>query len=648
MKACWGSVGGVWVLIAGFFPILLASCVPPPATSAERPPEAGEFEAAPDWAIHIKAPQAVTIESTPAQIESLRRELLEPELRPGMPYSSPEQIAAMAVAELNGHHEWDAALLLAIATFRYRQQGALVVKLNELDRQQGRVETRQSYAVRQEEPFFVSRPSFSRELQLLRRRLRQDGHAQKLVVAEPGATDDAQQARPSRAPSLEGTVDPVPVLGTRSEDLVHPELADAFLARLQENRARALQSSGFELVPLTSFRRAALQHSVEYLVPSLIPDTSAQAEALRADLLALLADARPERRSNAAFLLGSSLQSAALATLRAALSKETDDRVRASLQFALLRLGDEAQLAPLQATFGNPEPSVAAHALQLTTWLSPELQARLNPELLVRALKNRSTPHIARVDAAFTLGRIGAVHQITETAVASLIDLCREGDEHEVEAGCAAVRGLQQLTRERVSQLLVKNDSVAVRGALFVRWASTVLPTDLFALREHYAQASVDEKHHGELGRIASVVANIPGPEALATLSQWYIDLKSENQIDYLAWLLSWRPDLSVDAQRALLARVSPEKRWFSSMLGDGNVSLQQAQLLVTQGKLKLLYRATALAGLAARAAPLPMLHQQAIFQDSVRYPADVGLRQQALAAIFRIALARSEHDTTR
>ena len=174
-----------------------------------------------------------------------------------------------------------------------------------------------------------------------------------------------------------------------------------------------------------------------------------------------------------------------------------------------------------------------------------------------------------------------------------------------------------------------------------------MLPADLAVLRQHFEWASGDQKHHGELGRIAFAVANIPGPEATVVLSQWYADLKAENQIDYLAWVLSWRADLSDAARSALLASVSPEKRWFLSSLCDGNVTHEQARWLLSQGKLNLLYRATDLVGLAARAPALPMLRQQATFHDAAWYPADVGLRRLALAGIFRIALARTEPDAS-
>jgi hypothetical protein len=106
---------------------------------------------------------------------------------------------------------------------------------------------------------------------------------------------------------------------------------------------------------------------------------------------------------------------------------------------------------------------------------------------------------------------------------------------------------------------------------------------------------------------------------------------------------LSWRPDLTDDARRTLLSRVSSEKRLLLSALCDGNVTLEQARWLVGEREIYIVYRAASLAGLAGRAVALPMLWRLATLQDSIAYPLDVHVREQALGSIFRIALAGSD-----
>jgi hypothetical protein len=281
VKKHFGTFGGLCVWLGGVLPALVAGCVPPPAAFGARSAPDAVLKPLPDWAIHIKALRSVTAQSTPAQIEALRRELLEPELQAGKPYSPPEQIAAMAVAELNAHHDWDAALLLVIATFRYRQQAELAVKVGDQDRQLGRIDTRRTDRAQQLERRLLWRPNFFREVQLVRLRLHEQGiAASDASLTEAGTTVGDLESGHSRVPTLESSTDPTPTLGSRPEDLQYPELAATFLARLQVDRARGTGSL-LEKVPLTSFRREALHHSTDYLAPWLIPDVLAQADALR-------------------------------------------------------------------------------------------------------------------------------------------------------------------------------------------------------------------------------------------------------------------------------------------------------------------------------------------------------------------------------
>jgi hypothetical protein len=109
-----GSGGGweVWVVSV----VALASGCLPPQRGA---PRADGVEPRP--VTRIQAPAAVTPVSTPQQLQTLLSELNSSELQPGAAYLTPEQIAAMAVAELEQANPWDAALLLNIATYRYGQ-----------------------------------------------------------------------------------------------------------------------------------------------------------------------------------------------------------------------------------------------------------------------------------------------------------------------------------------------------------------------------------------------------------------------------------------------------------------------------------------------------------------------------------------------
>jgi hypothetical protein len=257
---------------------MVASCLPPPVVA--EPPLDAPLTPLPAWAIHIAAPQSLTPESTPEQIETLRHELLEPALRAGTPYTSPEQIAAMAAAELSHGHEWDAALLLAIASFRYRQQADLAVALGNLDVQARRPDTEQTWLVRKLEKERLWRNDFGPELRAIRRRLRKTPSSSTATVSV-ATPPDAGLVTPFPLFGLEQMNVPIPSIGSRPEELTYPQLANAFLARLEADNRSGQVDRFIEMVPLIAFRRAGLRRLRNYLMPQLLPDVTAQANALR-------------------------------------------------------------------------------------------------------------------------------------------------------------------------------------------------------------------------------------------------------------------------------------------------------------------------------------------------------------------------------
>jgi hypothetical protein len=73
----------------------------------------------PQWAIHVWPPHV----DRAAPLETYRARLIAELGGAELPYQyiSAEQIAALAINEFTAGHEWDAALLLSIASYRYHQ-----------------------------------------------------------------------------------------------------------------------------------------------------------------------------------------------------------------------------------------------------------------------------------------------------------------------------------------------------------------------------------------------------------------------------------------------------------------------------------------------------------------------------------------------
>jgi hypothetical protein len=622
-----------WAWWLALLTALVAACAPAEATwqsqyaAAPEPPVAGPML--------IQGPQVLEQTSTESQFETLRRELEAPQLVIGAPHMSAEQIAAMAVSELKLGHDWDAALLLAIATFRYQQQLGLVVEVARREARTGQA-SETIATLRDRERIALTRQHFIRELRQLRSHWRQP--------SEPTPAEGAAAEPRVPLPPLEslGYLRPSP--GTRPELLAHPQLADVFLTRVLADKKRGLGGLALEMVPLVAFRRALLQISLgDYLMPHLLPDVVGQAVALRPDLLALLRHAQPAPRSNAAYLLGAAQQSEARDALRTALSEERDERVLASLRFALLSLGDSAQLEPLQAAFASPKSEVATHAIALAPWLPDAAQLRLSLDALLAVVNDARAHSDARADAVTTLGMLGERHDLSERALTTLLRVCDDGKERAADEACSAIHTLQQLKRERVLELIRTSHSVRLQGALLVRLEALVLPSDLPLLEAEYARAVEDSKQQGVLGRTAGAVAVIPGERATQLLLKWYEKLSGSSQEDYMAVLLCSRPDLTPAARLRVSSRLNARRRFVLNISCDSEAAAESAKRLAAAHDHDALLDGISAAGFARRPSALPVLWELATYRDATVYPYDLLVRRAAMGSIVRIEIERAK-----
>jgi len=579
----------------------------------------------------IQPPNGVAPVSTPAQVQTLVKELKHTGLATDIAYLAPEQIVAMAATELEQAHPWDSALLLNIASYRYQQEQELAWRfsMEELKYPLGG----SSAVVRWRDlERRMLDTDLIREVLALRARLR--------VLPAAGALPPASEPSPgSPMDQSKGDDDPYR-LGSADEHLAHPELAEAFLNRLLSDRGKGARSrSILETTPLVSFRRVALTGMKDFQAYGLMPDTQSQYAALRPDLLAALRSPQPPNRAAAAFVLGAVKDATATDALQAALGSERDPRVQISLRVALARLGDDSQLASLEQTAQVPDSVLSEHTLSLMDGLPKHLLARVQPGLVPRVLLNTKAPSAVRANAARLLKAVAEARPLSEPELAALLQVCGEGTAYQAEVACRTLGGLKQLSRTEVLRLL--GQSPRATPGLVQRWAEVSERDDLAAIEGQFAAANSNAKRRNECKFWVKAVARIEGSAATKTLSDWYVE--TDDQLTALLIAAEWsrRADVTPAAREALRARVASPKRLFLSIAAGDPRTEEDAAPLMARRAVKELFGAAYLAGFdqVPGALAAPLLWKLASYQHPDAYPLDIGLRAQAVTTLAHLAI---------
>jgi hypothetical protein len=608
-------------------------CIPP-QTAQDYPasPRAGAGAQPPP---HIAPPPELEQVVSPELIQALVDELGRSELQPGTPYVAPEQIMAMAIGELARGNVWDSALLLDLATYRALQQAALARRLSAQDARDESYDQRSVSEMRFKEQHAFTHGSL-RELASLRVLLRRMPGA---TGAEPAPVEDAPPAE-GEAPEVE----PMGrrALGSAEERLVHPELAQAFLRHLQAGRKDdQVKRIVLESTPLVAFRRAALPGLSEYHPVWSVPDTIPQLTALRDDYLAALTSSRPETRSGAAFVLGVTEEASAQTALRAALASEQDERAKITLHYALLRLGDEAQLAALELAMSSTRGEVSRHAATLLSALPPHLTKRIDPAGATRRVSAVGSSASARVAAAALLGVLARERPLPETSVSALLVACAEGKADLAESACVALGRLKQLDRSQLLALMPRHPGAA--AGLFKRWSHVAEEADLPALDAAFERERRKESRPSPLIDLIRALHHVPGGAATRMLAAWFVRSEPSSYPIVLAHVWTQRPDVDAAARRSLLEQLDAPKRLYLLMATGDAAAAGEAEPFIEQANVIVLAKAAATAAFAREpaAAHVSVLWRLARFNDRRRYPEDAVLRWQALASLFHIELRK-------
>jgi hypothetical protein len=605
----------------------------------------------PLWAIHVARPELDETATLEALEARLTGELAEDEL-PEL-FVPPEQLGALAVRELQQGHVFDAAILLALASHRRFQQAEVAYAHG---MRHGLRTARQHFDYRSGLNEAAYREYVEHEAQVFRdarfdEEIERISAKQGLAIDERSVADDLMRLvmgnisdpdAASRAIKQREAVMATPA----AEKLFHPELASSLhrylvaRARLEdgpEQRARASVAYRYlARVPLRAFRFSALQ-TVNRPFDGLVIRAGVSLYGQEpARLAELLRSVRGETRAHVAIILGLSGDITRIRELQQSYDLEPDRRVRLALAFALLRLGEHQHLTTLQAGLRDPDPKVIEYATVLVRWLPHDLELEFSEELLADVATNESLETGARWLAASVLCELGARRPLSEESLRRVLNVAREvRDNHEqLELVSRTFATLQQLDRTRVLAELRK------KGALVEPWlarlAEVALPADLpflDALMRNHAF----REHRLQLLHIAAV---IPGARAQTLIQRWFADYRSLRTSILLRLIM--RKDLDKQRLRELTSVVGGAHQ-FMFALASGEGKLRDAAKYASSDDAEERHIGMLALRLFGGAVYREVLWPNASFHDARYYPAEVRLRQLALATLVDLELNRSD-----
>ncbi len=589
----------------------------------------------PNWAIHIKAP-SVNRNARLADIEArLIEELRSDKLRSN--YTPAEQIAALAVQEIKAGRGFDAAVLLSLASYRYRQQSIYAFEVSGQGLPSNVNRDTYEKLVKMEIDVF-SDLDFIKELEYLSAKLE---HNEKLAkMYERGRWEilmAPESEREMMNKDLFANIEAAYSLP--AENLNSPRLAEVFRERLVADTTSEYLSfsSSFYLAqtPLGSFQRTALQHTDRFFWVPICRRLAQRLAVYRDYVLAGLRSQQSKERSNAAIILGLRPSDNNLAMLERAYNKETDPIARLSFEYAFLKhkKGDLKNIVNGIESCQKELP--CSHAIHLSQWLPNELETKIDPDLMVRILNDYANTYLSRFFAVVILRDIAEKKTLTSDQVNALLRATTDEYETIAETATSAIQTLPQLTRKQVLKLLSK-DGIP-RAALYLRWATIIKPKDLRVLSP--AIEKLARKEQKEKEAIITALGQIKGPKASALLRDCFVE--HEDLRLHIALIMLHRGDTPHKTLIELAeADQGPASVAFKFGVKASDAAAAARELLL-KGDIEQRINAIKLVGRFAREDLYPELWQLTKYSSDVYYPGDAYVRRAALGVILWNEIAK-------
>ena len=592
----------------------------------------------PEWAIHIKPPVLVPDISVTNYEKTLIKELQAPRIAAG--YTPGEQIAVFAIEAVEANHGFDAAVLLAIASYRFAEQALFAVE--QADRDVPRNVNMNVYRdlVKTEFKLYFDM-HFDDEIEYLSSVLNHDEKRAEMIEQQRwelmGADASKQEHLYRKLLETIQSSYRAPV-----ERLQYPALAEAFRERLiadVQTDSLLSDTASFYLAetPLFSFQLSALQHPHGYFSPSIARTVSQRLAVYGEVVKGNLAFPDPKVRSNAAVILGLSQDKNYVSLIEAAFQKESDPKARLSMLFALIWLEKET----VDEVVGNistcRNESVCEHAITLLHWLPDETKTGVSLDLIQSILSNKENSPLSRSLAALILRDLSKRVVLGPGHIHGLLLATEDDNKYVSMAATAAVGAMEKLDAKAILAYLSGS-----RGerALFLRWAAIALPEDLPALRRFVG--NLNAYSEDEQVALIQAVGAVKGAASKEMLISLYRQRKDHRLL--IAMILSERGDARHGELKALAELDDGLGALALKMAVDDSTAADAARRFLKSGHPAERVQTIQLSGHFARADLAGDIYRLGSFSDKHHYPVDALVRFNALSLVLWKAMLSADN----
>lgn len=605
----------------------------------------------PSWAMHVRPARWNPAVLNQAPRAQLLQEMAKPGLADG--HMSPEQIGVVAVREIELGHPGDAALWLAIASYRYHQEAMHAVSAGSagLADLPFDVNPRAYRDLVSAEIDRYARLHFHRELEVLTERIQGRGGADSALQDQMTALGKSSAI--DRESLRDVLAELRPSAGATVTSPANAPLAEAFRRRLladfelnQDDYA-----PGFYLgrTPLASLQKDALFATRTFFEAALCAGVAEGFPAHRSTVVqALTTSPRPQIRANAAAILGLAPSAETRPLLEAQLARETNRLTKLALAFALVHHGQAEHLVALTAELQTCRAGMCALPASLIQWLPEAQKDEVDEALLARLVASTSFEPRARMFAAAALRDRGRRKPLQAATIEALLVTARQrGEEGEFAAPVAvdAVRESEILAHDDVVARISPDGAAEFKrdrtfpGPLLARLSVVSVEDDLPLLRRMMDRFGV--RRGPEADFIIAAAARLTRPAVDAVLVNWFN--QHERLRPQLAGVLATRKSVSPVLLERLLAKSDARTRIVAQLAADAPEAASTVLRYLQNAEIDDLWAAAELAGATAQVSARQRLHGLLNYTDARFYPNDVLVRHAAMAALVRIALVMTK-----
>jgi hypothetical protein len=612
---------------------------------------AGCAPGVPDWARHVQPMPASTAAVTEDVAARVIYELSYDNL--GHRHIAPEQMAIVAVRELERGRLVDAGLWLSLASYRYHQEAIEAYVQGEA----GAGAVPYGVSMRAYRDLVIAEVKrfaqldFDDEMRTIAARLRGGDEKEAALedqLAALGKTDAGDREALRDVWAQVATKH-----GAATEDVHYDGLASAFRARLlrdakvdPEDRNPSVHLA---FTPLVDFKKDALGAAAAYFQPPLCEGVALAFPALRPTTLAALSASRPETRANAAAALGLAPTDETRPVLQARLAVEKDPRVKLALAFALVHHGATEQLLPLTTALQSCRAADCELPELLIQWLPPERKLEVPQAPFARIVADKKMPRRPRLVAAAFLRSIAGATALAPETVEALVLAARFKIDDAENLQIWASEAVQRTTTLSRDAVLARMDqpynatTIAMQDyihpcALLARLAAVALPDDLPTLKRLMSRYGYSDS--AEPTFIVAAALNVRNASADALLMDWFARYKRLQP--QIAFGLLARESVPRDKLRQLVWGGGARAQLIVKLLLHDDDAAAVLNRFLINGDVGEKFDAAELAGLAARPEARQALTPLLEFFDARYYPNDALLRHAATQALVRLALAGS------